>query len=229
MEVKLTQEERDALLAATPEEYRGRVRAVEGAVINPEGDLEVLVGQKVGRPVIRDVATMRLVKGSGRFPRANDPAATGRDTAFKQTKTYREALENVYTLLGDTAGHTFEQLVEMFHQAVDGSPQMVDCPHPELHSEKEDGPRKHLVAFKKDPNAIFKMIELLAGKARETVDVSATVLNLHKLLDERQEVPVLRSGLTTREVETRRAELLEQGVIEEGWFRELPEGEDADG
>jgi len=196
----------------------------EGTEVNRDGDLEILVGQAVGKPVVRDAATKRLLPGSGRYPKASNSAAVGKANAFKLTKTYREALEQAYTL-GPEAGRTFEQLVQMFHEAVDGSPQTVDCPHPEMHTTKADGPRKHLVAFKKDPNAIFKMIELLAGKARETSDVSGQVIHLHKLLDERQTVQVTGLELAPGEAEQRKQDLLEAGVIEEGWFREVTEGE----
>jgi hypothetical protein len=223
--MRLSTEEVQALTEAVPEEYRARVRSVEDNLVNPAGEFDVFVGQKADKPVVIDAKTKRLMKGSGRYPKANDPAEVGKVTAFKLTKTYREALEMAVSL-GPDGKRTFEQVLDDFFRACEGSPQTVDCPHPEMHGHKSGGPVKHIVAFKADPNAMFKMIELLAGKARETHEVSGQLEHLHRLLDERHPVQLIGRGQAPGEAAERKRQLIEQGVIEEGWFREIPAEED---
>ena len=144
------------------------------------GELEVLPGQRDNKPVIREVATGRLVPGSGRYPRANDPAQVGRLTGYKHSKNYREGFELLFPLDGDESkSGSLAWIAKQIREAAEGSPQRVNCPHC-----GEGG----LVAFKKDGTLLFKLLELLVGKARETQDLNVRSESLVAILN--QGVPV---------------------------------------
>lgn len=134
------------------------------------GELLVSPGQ-VGKPVLRDVTTKQFVKGSGRHPLSPDSAMVGRKSGFKRRKTYREALEHIISVEGDGYG-TYAWVIEQLLDIADGQPQLIECPHPELHEHIKD--QKHWTAFKKDPTLLFRITELMAGSAAKTASVDIT-------------------------------------------------------
>jgi hypothetical protein len=84
----------ELLLANLPETMKAGVKEVEletGEVvlINPLGILRVSPGQNPNKPMVRDMTNGRLVRGSGRHPRANDAAAVSRRSSYKRSKSYR--------------------------------------------------------------------------------------------------------------------------------------------
>ncbi len=204
-----------ALVKLVPAPLRERVRTAGGHTVNPDGELEVLVGQHRGKPVVRSAATKRLVKGSGRYPRANDAAATSKETAFKRTRSYREAMEQVIAPLraeNPKAAHSLDELVDLAIEAAEGSPQLIQCPH-------EDCRKKHAVAFKKEGQTAFKLIELMAGKAKETIEANVNVKEekLEFLMSVR-DVPVGVFAVSEEEAAERRKQLLDDGVIDADWL-----------
>ncbi len=142
-----------------------------------EGTYSVYPGQNPEKPVVLDEKG-RLVKGSGRWPNANDPAWTGKVSGYKKSKSYREALETLVPLEGDeqTRG-SFAWWIEQGMQAAEGSPQRIECPC--------GCEYKGIYAFKKDAQMIFKIIELLHGKAREAMDINVKSEQLVAILNER--------------------------------------------
>lgn len=182
------------------------------------GPYEVLPGMTVGKPVIRDAAAKGLVKGSGKYPRktAIEPVATPAVTAYREKKEYREAFEELFPAGGDveqkgSLAYAFDQ----FWQACEGSPQAVPCPHPEWHEEHRGTPVNHIVAFKKDAGALFKMIELGVGKAAQTVNVNSHEEKLIKILEARV-VDVRLQGISLDEIDRRRDLIESYGYTIEG-------------
>lgn len=165
------------------------------------GEVEILPGQKADKPVIRDSATKRLKKGTGRAVNANDPVLVGKGTAFRQTKEYRDARERfdeLFPLEGDPDERgSMAWAFEQFWLACEGSPQWVECQHPGCG-------KKHLVALRKDPNAMFKMIEARIGKAPQTVNINSHEEKIVKALEYRT-VDVRVHGLDSGDVQARQA------------------------
>lgn len=180
--------ELEALIAAAPEELQDDIRA---------GELEVLPGQR-GKPVVRRADNKRIVKGSGRPLRANDPAHVGTVTAYKRSNSYREAMETLIPMFPTAdARKSFEGMIDLMWEAAEGSPQQVECMH---------CGKKSAWAFKKDGALLFKMIELLSGKARETKDINVEGSQLTQIL-ERRVVDVVVHGVDRNNVSAKRAAL----------------------
>jgi hypothetical protein len=222
----------EALVALVPADMRDavkRVQASDGAWVelDAHGTLEVLPGQNPLRPVIRyasdlDDSTKRgqIVPGSGRYPNANDTAVMARSTAFKRSKSYRDAIEAAIPYDDPEARHSLEQLIETAFEAAEGSPQTVVCPH------AVDGCKeKHVVAFRKDGNLIFKLIELLVGKAPQTVELKGDLnVTLQEAMNARS-APLEILHMTPEEAQARKRQMVEQGIIEPEWVGEEVEGE----
>ena len=195
--------EETALIAKLPEQLREMVEA---------GEYQVWGEGQGGKPVVLD-ASGHIVAGSGRYPNANDPAEVGRKSAFKRSRKYRELLE---AFVGDDpeAKYQFEHLVDLAFEAANGSPQLIDCPHPSICPEKKT---RHVVAFKRDGQLIFKLLELLVGKAKETVETTHDERRLEVLVDARSQ-PVGVFDIDPREAAERREQLMNEGVVEADWF-----------
>ena len=199
---------------------KGRQKVVVGAVI---GEVEVLRGRTLeDKPLVRHAVTKRRFKGSGRFgpPEANEVETgfediptphqalqelKGKPDNFRETLSYRESFEVLFPAGGDISDRG--SLAWWFDQAwsaAEGSPQLVECPHPELHKDKSPrtGPLKHVVAFKKEPNLIFKMIELAVGKAQQTVNVNINEEKLVQSLEYRV-IDVKMQDFKDKEVSSR--------------------------
>lgn len=137
------------------------------------------------KPVIVDSATNHI--RYGRYATANNPALLGKLSAYKRKKSYRE-MQQIY--IGSEPGEhekqiiSLKEIIDALWDAANGSPQEVDCPHPELHTGRDIASLKHVIAFKKDPNALFKLYENLVGKATETTDINVNQSHLVKLLSD---------------------------------------------
>lgn len=183
------------------EEYQPE-QTITGLRIGP---VEILQGQDPAKPVIRDARTKKLMEGSGRYPRANDSAMVGRQFAYKNTTEYRQAFEALFPAGGDVSERG--SLAWWFDQAwaaAEGSPQYVDCPHPESCPEKN---KKHVVAFKKDAALIFRMIELAVGKAPQTVNINSHEEKIIQALEHRV-IDVNIQGLSSDDT-AKRAQVIE--------------------
>ncbi len=214
----------DSLLALLDPEIREKVES---------GEFYAVPGRKPDRPWVRRADNHRVVQGQS--PNTPDPAETGRVTALKQTKSYREGLEMFLPLFKDeNQRHSFEGLVDKFVWAIEGYPTEMkfDCPHPETCTLKgRDGQlKKHVVLFVDKPNAemMFKLIELLAGKAAQTVNSNMRIEADVRVMEHRtQEVVVY--DMSTQSAEQRKQRLIDAGVIEAEWTsRVLPTNFDAE-
>lgn len=147
----------------------------EGALA---GLYEVLPGKNPEKPVVREKESKQLVKGSGRYPGANDPAEVGKKSAFKRTASYREAMEQLVALDGgpDQRG-SFAWFLNRAYDAAEGKAVRVECFH-------EGCDDKHLeaVAFKPDAKIIFSIIEMMAGKATQAIEIDVNAVALTKVL-----------------------------------------------
>lgn len=123
----------------------------------------------------------------GRYITANNPGVISQQTAYKRKRSYRE-MQQVY--IGTEPGEhekqiiSLKEVIDALWDAANGSPQLVRCPHPELHPPGSKVPLEHVVAFKKDPNALFKLYENLVGKATETTDINVNQTALVRLLQD---------------------------------------------
>ena len=132
------------------------------------GEVEVVPGKVGNKPVVRDVHTKNIVggMGSGQYPGASDLGHVAKATAYKRTNKHREWIEARLDPEGDE--NTPGSLPWLFSKAMwaaAGAAQKVDCQHIGCGE-------KHLVAFKPDGNLIFKLIELVAGKAPATMEMN---------------------------------------------------------
>ena len=159
----------DNLLELVPVSVQARVES---------GELELLPGQNPARPVIREVQTGRLVAGSGRYPKANDAAQVSRDTAYKRTTSFRHGLEEMVQMDGpaDRVG-TFPWLLNQAIDEAKGYDFEITC--------GDCGSPVHVVK-KRNAMFLFKFIELLAGKARETQDLNIKSESLVAVLNTRE-------------------------------------------
>ena len=133
-------------------------------------------GQNPAKPVVLDEYG-RIAKGSGRWPNANDPGLMGKLTGYKKSETYRQALETLVPMDGDENRRgSFAWWLQQGMEAAEGSPQRVQC---------NACGKPQVVAFKKDGNLIFKIVELLSGKAKETQDINLKSQQLIAVLNER--------------------------------------------
>ena len=165
------------------------------------GELELAPGQNPNKPVVRDSASKALVKGSGRYPNANDAARTSRLTAHKRTTSYRQMLENLWPSEGDeNVPRSLAWVSKQAALAAEGSPQTVTC--------TECGHRWNH-AFKKDGLLLFKILELLTGKARETQDVNIKSESLVAVLNAREPVRDVIVHSIDPEIEKARREILD--------------------
>ena len=188
----LPTEERTAeLLELLPEDLKAQVL---------EGELVVYEGQKPEKPVVLNLKG-QLVKGSGRWPNANDPAAVGKSSGYKRSKDYHEAMRLLIPIDGDADRRgSFAWLVEQGFAAAEGSPQKIKCP--------ECG-YGGIHVYKKDSNAIIKLIEMVHGRATETKDINLTSNEWIQTLSERFSVTELTVHDVTDEEVRRREVLLE--------------------
>lgn len=155
------------------------------------GPIEVLEGHDPNKPVIRTADTKRTLPGSGRMKRKPKPdpsllPATA-PADYRNSVSYREAFEALLPADADASVRgSLAWWFDQAWQAAEGSPQMVECPHPELHREgSRTQPIKHLIAFKKEANLIFKMVELAVGKAQATINVNTNERKLIESLEHR--------------------------------------------
>lgn len=208
----------DLVLTPDPDEpptSRDMIPVASGLEAVPLADrnLEALPGQNALKPVIRETATGRLVAGSGRYPMANNPASVGAAAAWKRSKSAREALEKAIPFEDPEARFSLERLIEDAFDAAEGSPQQVRCPH---------CGKQGVVAFKKDGQLIFKLMELIVGAAPKTVEVKTTLdVRLQQVMSERTVVPTVVT-MSREDYEARQVSLLAKGVLSEDWL-----GEDA--
>ena len=196
------------LLALLSDEVRAKVE---------DGTYYAVAGKRPDRPWVRRSDNNRVVQGQS--PRSPDSAEQGRRTALKQTASYRDALELFLPMFSDgEQRQSFERLVEKVLWAVEGAPQKVtfDCPHPETCPQKN---KKHVVAYtdKPDPVTGFKLIELLAGKAAQTINQNTKVTADVSVMEHRT-LDVRVYDMSTQTAEQRKQQLIEAGVIEHEWL-----------
>ena len=171
------------------------------------GPIEVMPGIQPDKPVIRDARTKHLLPGSGRHPlkeKVPEKAVTP-VSDYRKTVQYREAFEQLFPAGGDPDERgSLAWWFDKAWMAAEGSPQLVECAHPELHQDKKSGPPKHIVAFKLDGALIFKMIELAVGKASQSININAREEKIVKALEYRV-YDVNLNGISDSEASERRA------------------------
>lgn len=209
---------------------------IRGDVVGAHiAELEVLKGRDDDdKPLLRNKNSKLRFKGSGRFgpsygkapvvladpvtgivPEA--PKTMNKPADFRQTLSYREAFEQLFPAGGDINDRgSLSWWFDQAWEAAEGSPQLVECPHPELHKEgakHAKRPIKHVVAFKKEANLIFKMIELAVGKAQSTVNVNVNEKKLVESLEHRV-IDVRLQSLDVDGVNSRLKMIKDFGYIE---------------
>lgn len=156
------------LALVTPEHREGALR----------GLYEVLPGKDPLKPVVRATDGKQLVEGTGRYPGANDPAEVGRKSAHKRTASYREAMEKLVALDGgpDQRG-SFAWFLNRAYDAAEGKAVRVECFHEGCSENHADA-----VAFKPDAKLIFSIIEMMAGRATQAIEIDVNAVALTKVL-----------------------------------------------
>lgn len=159
----------DEILELVPEQFREGV--IDGSLIVKSKEL----WYDKRKPVLVD-AKGRIK--SGRYI-SNDPGVISKTTAYKRKRGFRE-MRDLY--VPATAGETaqaitsLEEIVKALWDAVNGSPQQIECPC--------GCGYKGIYAFKKDPNALFRWYENIVGRAVETQDINISNTHLIALLND---------------------------------------------
>ena len=115
---------------------------------------------------------------AGRYV-SNDPGVISRTSAYKRKRGFREMRDLfVPATENETAQAitSLEEIVKSLWEAVNGSPQQIECPC--------GCEYKGLYAFKKDPNALFRWYENIVGRATETQDINISNTHLIALLND---------------------------------------------
>ncbi len=158
------------------------------------------------KPVIVDAATKRLK--AGRYLNANDPTVISKTTAYKRKRSYKE-MQQVYITAepGDTKDSiiSIKEIIEALWDAANGSPQKVTCP---------DCGQQNIVAFKKDPNALFKLYENIVGKADVVTEINVNQTQLVRLLQDRTPIDSLTVIELPPDQIYERRKLLEGGDVD---------------
>lgn len=168
---RLTASEIEDIIDLVPERLKPGV--LDGSLIVKTSDM----WWSSDKPVIVGAKDNRI--RHGRYKTANDPAIIGKTTAYKRKRGYKE-MQQVY--IGAEPGEhelqiiSLKEIIDALWEAANGSPQRVLCKH---------CGREDIVAFKKDPNALFKLYENVVGKAAETTDINVHQTALVKLLQDR--------------------------------------------
>jgi hypothetical protein len=163
------------------------------------------------KPVVIDADTKRWVTGSGRPLNANDPAYIGKVTAYRRSKVFSEALEQLIPAFADDDEHpdaiiSFQELIQAAKECVVGLPEAVDvtCPCGCGHE------FRYLVGAKRDSKMIMFLIERLAGAANKSMTVNMHSEELIKTVSDSRvlhEIEVV--SLTAEERAERRRKVLE--------------------
>lgn len=181
------------------------------------GELEVLDGEHTDKPVVRDSQTKRLVKGSGRYPNANDIAEISRETAVLRTRTHQKLMEALISVEDNDpdAVISLRGLVQQVVDAVIGGEETLKC--------KACG---ELAVYRRkvDTATGFKLIEKMTGRAAQTVEQKIEENTLAALLADR-ETRTEVFGISPGEAEERERMAREEGIVEAEWY-ETKEGDD---
>lgn len=132
------------------------------------------------KPVVIKVSGHKIL--AGKYKQSGDLGRISRETSYKRTASYRQALEALVPMDGDENKRgSFAWCLKQFFIACEGSPQLAPCPHPDICPQ---GGRPHVVAFRREAGPMFKLIELMAGKAKETQDINVNNKHLVALLND---------------------------------------------
>ena len=131
-----------------------------------EGSVKVWPGKNPLKPYVTDAVTGKVVKGSGRPAGGNDLGLISKQTAFKRSRNYREALQAFFPAdrngSPDAIG-SLQEMAELLMKAVRGKPVALSCPSCKHSFE---------VPIQPDTKALTWAMENLAGRARETTDIN---------------------------------------------------------
>lgn len=206
--------EQERLIALLPPEIAEKVTS---------GEYYVVPGKRLDKPWVRRSDNHRAVQGQS----PNVPASkeTGERTGLKQTASYREALETFLPMFEtDAQKLSFQRLVEKVMWGVEGYPQEVrfPCPHPEHCNAVRNKGGDHVVSFVSKPDLAtgFKLIELLAGRAAQTINQNIKSSSVSVELEHRT-FDVRLYDMSTQTAEQRKEALIEAGVIEREWLEKV--------
>lgn len=163
----------ESLLSLVPERLREGVLSGEYFIEPPEK------WWSEDKPVIIKRDGHKIL--AGKYKNSGDLGLIAKQTSYKRTLSYRQMLEELVPLDGDENKRgSFAWCLKQFFIACEGSPQKISCPHPDC----TEGGSHQVTAFKRDAAAMFKLIELMAGKAKETQEVNVSSKQIIALLND---------------------------------------------
>ncbi|MCR4341823.1 MAG: hypothetical protein NUW01_18260 [Gemmatimonadaceae bacterium] len=166
-------------------------------------------GMKPGKPVVVDASTGRWVEGSGRPANANDPAALGKQTAFKHSRVYQETLERLVPAMrteGEYAVTSLEELLMAARRVTTDTTRKIE------HECSECGHSDTLVVEgRPDAKVLTFLIERLVGAANKTTEVNLRSEELLRIVEDKRILVGLEVvGLTPEMLAERKRAVLEQ-------------------
>ena len=172
------------------------------------GWLTATPGRNPLKPVLRWTARNDLGKVAGSLARGTGVTEThvdgenGRKSGYKRSRPYRDALQHLIPVEGAAEEFgTFAWLVTQGLKAAEGGTQQIS-----LKCNGCGETQKHDVYKRPDSNAIIKLIELVHGRAKESVEIDANVQHLHAMLAEGTDITTMDIfAVDPKEAQHRRA------------------------
>ena len=205
------------------------IRAVDPLVFNgkPYGKGQLLAGtgtypKRTPAEVPHPVDAVREAVGGGFVTAVDSETAVVPVEAVPQERpvvksgAHREKLYELIPPDADPALRmSLEGLLNDFYHAALGSPQRVECEHPEMHDNRKAA--KHVVAFKSDASALWKLIENLVGKAHQTQETVTTNIDIDVLMQIVTE-PVAIISVNREEAAEMKKAAFAGGIIDPSWL-----------
>ena len=155
------------------------------------GEIVILrreVWENPDKPVVRTVGTMYPVKGTGRVKGAKLAAEASKESAWKRRGGYRRALETLVAEFKDSPDRD---------KAVTSMEEILEAV-------------ARTITQRGDAKEGLHLIEILAGKAKETQEVNVNARHLHSLLNEVTPVTELAiRAVDVTDIEARRKQIEE--------------------
>lgn len=168
------------------------------------GELLIEPGQRPEKPVLKDAATGRFIKGSGRPVNANDPAITGKVSAYKQTKSFTEWFDAFIPAVAEDnpdAIISLQELIETAARVSRGEDVEIEC---------SNCKSKNWYAIKPNAKLLSFLIERRVGKAKETQDINLRSESIIQLLQDPRPIGVVEVITMTPEERIERRRQIEE-------------------
>lgn len=168
-------------------------------------------GQELGRPVVVYASSGRFVAGTGRPANANDVAEVSRDTAFKRTKAYADALNRFIPAYKEQGAiSSLEELLEAARKVTTDTTYHTEVVHACSECGHEDVV-PITIPGKPDAKVLTFLIERLVGAANKTQEVNVHTDEVMRIMTDQRVLHQLEVVSLTPEQLAERKRLVLEG------------------